>query len=549
MARLQQAITSLEAEVGRRLSTEQRLAEIEQSLALTLASIDAGFIAADPQGRVTRMNAVAERVTGWTQPEPLGQPLWTVFKREGRPAGIEARNPLDVMHEQGITMDLAQHLVAVSRTGQPTALEVKADLTHSDNGAVRGLVMLFRDMTAINQVEAERTRLAAIVELSDDAIVGKTLDGRISSWNRAAEALFGYSAEQAIGQPVQMLIPAELEAEEMQILADLAQGKSLPPFDTVRQARDGTRLAVSVTISPIRDAMGRVVGASKIARDVAQQRRAEAALRESAARLRFVLDSAQIGEWELDLDSGHIRRSDRVDACFGLPPGVASWTFDSFLRQVHAEDHAEVQRSFQAAVRNAQDWQIDCRVHWPDQSEHWLRLHGALLPSVGPAARMLGIVSDITAQRQAEDARLRAQRLEAENRQVLEASRLKSQFLANMSHELRTPLNAIIGFAELLQGGAVPATSPKHHQFLGHIASSGHHLLQLINDVLDLAKVESGKFDFTPESVDLPQMVGEALAVLSTAVQRKRLAVEVLIAPELAGLVLDPARFRQVLYN
>ena len=334
-----------------------------------------------------------------------------------------------------------------------------------------------------------------------------------------------------------------------QRLADLAQGKSLPPFDTVRQARDGTRLAVSVTISPIRDAMGRVVGASKIARDVAQQRRAEAALRESAARLRFVLDSAQIGEWELDLDSGHIRRSDRVDACFGLPPGVASWTFDSFLRQVHAEDHAEVQRSFQAAVRNAQDWQIDCRVHWPDQSEHWLRLHGALLPSVGPAARMLGIVSDITAQRQAEDARLRAQRLEAENRQVLEASRLKSQFLANMSHELRTPLNAIIGFAELLQGGAVPATSPKHHQFLGHIASSGHHLLQLINDVLDLAKVESGKFDFTPESVDLPQMVGEALAVLSTAVQRKRLAVEVLIAPELAGLVLDPARFKQVLYN
>ena len=334
-----------------------------------------------------------------------------------------------------------------------------------------------------------------------------------------------------------------------QRLADLAQGKSLPPFDTVRQARDGTRLAVSVTISPIRDAMGRVVGASKIARDVAQQRRAEAALRESAARLRFVLDSAQIGEWELDLDSGHIRRSDRVDACFGLPPGVASWTFDSFLRQVHAEDHAEVQRSFQAAVRNAQDWQIDCRVHWPDQSEHWLRLHGALLPSVGPAARMLGIVSDITAQRQAEDARLRAQRLEAENRQVLEASRLKSQFLANMSHELRTPLNAIIGFAELLQGGAVPATSPKHHQFLGHIASSGHHSLQLINDVQDLAKVESGKFDFTPESVDLPQMVGEALAVLSTAVQRKRLAVEVLIAPKLAGLVLDPARFKQVLYN
>ena len=549
VARLQEAIASLEAEVGRRLSTEQRLAEIEQSLALTLASIEAGFIAADPQGRVTRMNAVAERVTGWSQQAALGQPLWTVFMREGRAAGIEARNPIDVMQEQGVTMELAQHVVALSRTGQPTALEVKADLTHSDSGAVRGLVMVFRDLTAINQVEADRARLAAIVESSNDAIISKSLDGRITSWNRAAEALYGYNAEQAIGRPVQMLIPAEREAEEMQILADLALGKTLPPFDTVRQARDGTRLAVSVAISPIRDAVGRVVGASKIARDVSLQRRAEAALRESAARLRFVLDSAQIGEWEIDLNSGITRSSPRFDACFGLLPGAASWTFDSFLRQVHAEDHAEVQRSFQAAVRQGQDWQIECRVHWPDRSVHWLRLHGAVLPASGQAGRMLGVVSDITAQRQAEEARLRALRLEAEHHQVLEASRLKSQFLANMSHELRTPLNAIIGFAELLKGGAVPASSPKHGEFLGHIASSGHHLLQLINDVLDLAKVESGKFDFTPEPVDLAQRVGEALAVLGTAVQRKHLAVEVLIAPGLGGLVLDPARFKQVLYN
>ena len=549
LARLQGVIASLEAEVGRRLSSEQRLAEIEQSLALTLASIEAGFIAADVQGRVTRMNAVAERVSGWSQQEALGQSLWTVLAREGRPAGIETRNPVDVIREQGITMDRAQHVVAVSRAGQLIALEVKAELTRSDDGSVRGLVMVFRDMTAINQVEAERTRLAAIVEWSNDAIVSKSLDGRITSWNRAAEALLGYSAEQAIGQPLQMLIPAEFEAEEMQILADLAGGKTLPPFDTVRQARDGTRLTLSVTISPIRDALGRVVGASKIARDVSLQRRAEAALRESEARLRFVLDSAQIGEWEMDLASGQTRSSARFDACFGLLPGAASWTFDGFLRQVHAQDHAEVQRSFQAAVRQGQDWQVDCRVHWPDQSEHWLRLHGAALPADGPAARMLGVVSDITAQRQAEDARLRAQRLEAENRQVLKASRLKSQFLANMSHELRTPLNAIIGFAALLQAGAVPAASPKHRDFLGHIATSGHHLLQLINDVLDLAKVESGKFDFTPEPVDLPQMVGEALAVLSTAVQRKRLAVEVVIAPELTGLVLDPARVKQVLYN
>ena len=100
-----------------------------------------------------------------------------------------------------------------------------------------------------------------------------------------------------------------------------------------------------------------------------------------------------------------------------------------------------------------------------------------------------------------------AERLEAENRRILEANRLKSEFLANMSHELRTPLNAIIGFAELLHAGAVPADSPKHHEFLGHIVTSGRHLLQLINDVLDLAKVEAGKIEFFPEPVDLPALV------------------------------------------
>ena len=172
---------------------------------------------------------------------------------------------------------------------------------------------------------------------------------------------------------------------------------------------------------------------------------------------------------------------------------------------MHPDDRAEVERSFRAVTGQvpdadrrphpaqtgdrAPDWQIDCRVVWPDGSLHWLRLHGSILQADGQAPHRVGIVSDISAQRQADDARLKAQRLEAENRQVIEATRLKGQFLANMSHELRTPLNAIIGFAELLQSGAVPPASPKHQTFLGHIGTSGHHLLQLINDVLDLSKV------------------------------------------------------------
>ena len=422
VSELQVAVNSLRAEVGRRKTAEQHLAEIEQNLAVTLASIEAGFIATDAEGHVTRMNAVAEQVTGWTQSEARGQHLWTVFARENRPAALGQRNPLDLLLEAGITVDQPQSVTVIARGGQCTPLEVRAALTRADDDTVRGLAMVFRDMTRINRAEFERHRLAAIVESSFDAILGKALDGRITSWNATATAMFGYSVEQAVGASVQMLIPPEHKAEEARLLADLAQGRHVVPFDSVRLTRDGRRLTVSITISPIHDASGHIVGASKTMRD-------------------------------------------------------------------------------------------------------------------------------ITDQQLAQQARLKADRLEAENRQILAATRLKNQFLANMSHELRTPLNAIIGFAELLHADKVPTSSPKHRQFLAHIGSSGHHLLRLINDLLDLSKVESGKFVFCPEPVDLGPLVGDVFEVLDGLVMRKQLRLVVDIDPALTDLVLDPARFKQVLYN
>ena len=417
--------------------------------------------------------------------------------------------------------------------------------THTDGSPA----LAVRDRMTLANAEVVSAQLAAIVESSDDAIIGKTLDGRITSWNAAATAMFGYSADEAIGQPIQMLIPAQRQGEEMRILAELARGMRVPAFDTVRRAKDGSLLEVSVTISPIRDAQGRVIGASKIARDVTGQRRAEAALRESESRLRFTLESAQIGDWELELASGAARRSLRHDRCFGYETLQPEWGFDTFLRHVHPDDRAEVQRSFEDAVRDLQDWRVECRVVWPDASVHWISAHGSIVREAGKPARMLGMVIDVTTQKLAELARLTAQRLEAENRQIQAASRLKSQFLANMSHELRTPLNAVIGFADLLHSGAVPPESPKHHEFLGHIGTSGRHLLQLINDVLDLSKVESGKFEFFPEPVRLPSIVKEVRDILHTALLRKRIVLLTELDPTLTDLVLDPARLKQMLYN
>ena len=173
-----------------------------------------------------------------------------------------------------------------------------------------------------------------------------------------------------------------------------------------------------------------------------------------------------------------------------------------------------------------------------------------LTQAVDNAIERLALARSMHAEREVADAtRLRSVQLEAENRQMQEASRLKSQFLANMSHELRTPLNAIIGFSELLVSGTVKPDSPKQNEFLGHISRSSRDLLRLINDVLDLSKVEAGKLTFWPGPVDLCQLVDEVQLMFQQELQRKRQRFSTDIEPGLGPLVLDPLRLKQVLYN
>lgn len=546
---LQRAIAELEAEVARRRSAEEQMADIEQHLSLTLASIDAGFVVTDASGRITRHNAVVEQLTGWTQAQALGRPVFEVVNREGQAEDSMHLNPIETMQAQGVTIAQMRRMVVISRDGRRTPAEVRASLTHEHDGQVSGMMMVLRDITPLDTAEAETRRLAAIVESSTDAIIGKTLSGRITNWNAAAERLFGYPAAEALGQPVQMLMPAELADDEMRIVANLARGQEIAAFDTVRVARDGRRLQLSVSISPIRDTAGKIVGASKIARDISAQRSAEAALQTSQRRLVFAMEAGRIGDWEIDLANGQLRRSAWHDRCFGHEHARAAWTVDDWWRQVHPEDKAMVAQGYARCVAQGCDWHVEARVLWPDGSEHWLGLHGTVVrePTQGP--RMLGIVTDVTASRQAERQRMRAERLAAQNQQIQAANRLKSQFLANMSHELRTPLNAIIGFADLLKSGAVPPDSPKHTTFLGHISSSGHHLLQLINDVLDLSKVEAGRMEFFPEPLNLPALVDQVCKVLEPGLHSKALRLSVDLAPELTDLVLDPGRLTQVLYN
>ncbi|MCE4557286.1 PAS domain S-box protein [Pelomonas cellulosilytica] len=548
---LRDANEALSREMHRRRSAEDERLEAEQGLAATLGAIDAGYITTDGEGRVTRMNAVAERITGWPAGEALGRSVWDVFVHEGRPEALVRRNPVELVGEGAPDVAFQRQAVCVGRDRVLRPVEVHVELTRHADGRPRGIAVVFRDVGRLTAAEAEARRLAAVVESTADAIVVKALDGRITNWNRAAEKMFGYTAEEAVGQPVQMLVPPEREAEEMGILANLAQGRQVPPFRTVRVAKDGRRIEVSAQVSPLRDAAGRIIGGISSARDLTHQRQIEAALRQSEARLRFALESAAIGDWEMALDTGLIHRSRRYDQCFGLADATAPWDRERLLAAVHADDRAFVEAGLNALQDPAMGqlpWHAEFRILGADDGVRWLRMDARVAHDDAGVARLVGIIADVTAMRTAEQARQQSVWLAAENRRVEENNRLKSLFLANMSHELRTPLNAIIGFADLLNMGDEPH-GPRQRQWLQHIATSGRHLLNMINDVLDLSKIEAGKMDFHPEPVDLPALVDDVMATVSVLAAQRGLQLSSAIAPELRGLVLDPARLKQVLLN
>ena len=260
-------------------------------LRVTLASIGDAVITTDTRGVITYLNAVAEHLTGWSQ-DAAGQPLERVFRIVNEDTREPVDSPAVKALRGGTIVGLANHTLLLRKDGSELAIDDSAAPIADENGLVSGCVLIFRDVTERRRLEratAEQLTaanlLASIVESSDDAIVRKSLSGTIESWNAGAERLFGYSADEAIGHHISLVIPPERLAEEDRIIAALTAGQRIEHFETERLRRNGERVTVSLTISPVRDGSGAIIGASKIARDITARKQLEDHLRRTAIDL------------------------------------------------------------------------------------------------------------------------------------------------------------------------------------------------------------------------------------------------------------------------
>jgi PAS domain S-box-containing protein len=297
-----------------------------------------------------------------------------------------------------------------------------------------GQLAVTRDITRRKDDERAQAHLAAIVESSDDAIVGKTLDGIIRSWNTGARRIFGYTAEETIGRSVLMLLPLDRHDEETAILARLRAGERVDHYETVRRRKDGSLIDISLTVSPVRDRRGRIIGASKIARDITRQKHAERELQEA---------------------------KNRADA-----------------------------------INREKDELLESE---------------------------------------------RSARSESER-----ASRMKDEFLANLSHELRTPLNAILGWAQILRGS-------RNMDDIGEgvdiIERNARVQTQIIEDLLDMSRIISGKLRLDVQRVDLANIVQAAVETVRPAADARGIRLQIVLDP-LAGPVSgDPGRLQQAFWN
>jgi len=399
---------------------------------------------------------------------------------------------------------------------------------------------------AKNRQDELRAQLAAIVESSDDAIITKSLQSIIHTWNQGAERIFGYKADEVVGKSILILIPPDRIDEESRILGQLKRGERINHYETVRVRKDGRRIEISLSVSPIKDSTGKIVGASKIARDITSRKRMEEALRESESRLRAVVEATPECVKIVSCDGSLL---------FMNPAGIQMIEAKSLeavsgasVFDLIAPEHRDHWLDRHTSICKGEKHSWEFEVVGLRGTRRWMETHAVPLTLGDGTNGMLAVTRDITSRKLAEVER--EQLLEQERAARSEAERvglIKDEFLANLSHELRTPLNAILGWAQILRRRNYE--DKELVEGLAVIERNTRVQVQLIEDLLDMSRIISGKIRLDVQQVDLQDAIKSAVASVQHAADAKGIRLHTVLDPRAGPVRGDPARLQQCILN
>ncbi len=391
-------------------------------------------------------------------------------------------------------------------------------------GEVEAIAGTTRDVTerkvseeALRDVGIKTSLLASIITSSDDAIVSKDLHGNITSWNPGAERIFGFTAAEAVGKHISIIIPPEKLHEEDYIIDQIRKGNKIDHFETVRRHKDGNAVIISAAISPIKDGENNITGASKVARDITGEKDAQKA----SAYLGAIIESSDDAIISKDLSGFITSWNKSAERIFGYTAvEVIGKHVTLLIPPERLDEEDKIIKTLKSGNR------VD---HFETMRRHKL---GHLIPvslTVSPIRDSTGkIVGASKVSRDISD------RIKAEEA-LKETSQKKDEFLANMSHELRTPMNAVIGLAHILK--SLSNMPPQAAKYLDTLKTSADHLMDLINDLLDFAKIEADSFQIENVEFDLAEQVEKVISLMNVRAQEKSLRFFVNCKSDLTGII------------
>jgi PAS domain S-box-containing protein len=494
----------------------------------------------DTQGRIEFVNPKFSKTTGYAAEEAIGQNPRIL--KSGEVPSSTYQNLWETILS-GKTWHGTFH--NKKKNGELYWEDAIISPVMDEKSVIHHFIALKEDVTE-RKAQEEKLRLQS--QAMDSApgyilISDATLpDNPIMYANHAFEAMTGFSVEDVIGKNPRFL---QGDDKNQEGLRKIRKGiKEKRPVQTLirNYRKDGSLFWNDIRIAPVWSDAGKLTHYIGISNVVTELVAIQEKLKENERRLRMAQEYADIGTWDWNIKTGELVWSERIAPLFGYPDGILETSYDNFLNSVHPEDRQMVADAIQNCVETGRQYTIEHRCVWQDGQIRWLQENGNVTSdAAGNPSHMLGLVQDITERKNADIV------LRASEENARKANRAKSEFLSSMSHELRTPLNAILGFGQLLELEA--SLSPTTIDFIQEILKAGKNLLELINEVLDLSRIESGRMDLSPESVLCDSLVDDCLNLVKPIAARQGVHVDKACPDTGLYVYADRVRLKQVLVN